>query len=106
MERSSVNVWPISQPVILVFEEKLLINTVGKIIGLQTSNLDSMLIHAARYTARQFVERVMAHFPAEESYSLIEEKLLSYEEFQRSVNVWPISQPAQTPRKWSTASGE
>ncbi len=71
------------QEIILVFEEKLLINTVGKIIGLQTSNLDSMLIHAARYTARQFVERVMAHFPAEESYSLIEEKLLSYEEFQR-----------------------
>lgn len=71
------------QEIILVFEEKLLINTVGKIMGLQTGKLDSMLIHATRYTARQFVGRVMEHFPTEENYSLTEEQLLSYEEFKR-----------------------
>ena len=39
--------------VLLVFEEKLLINTVGKIMGIKTNKLDNMLIHAVRYTARR-----------------------------------------------------
>lgn len=71
------------QEVFLVFEEKLLINTVGKIMGIHTNKLDSMLIHAARYTARQFVARVMECFPAMDGYELKEEKLLSYEQFQK-----------------------
>ena len=70
------------QEVLLAFEESLLINTVGKVLGLHTNKLDSMLVHAARYTARQFVTRVMAHFPEMEGYELREEKLLNYEEFQ------------------------
>ena len=71
------------QEVILVFEEKLLINTVGKVLGLQTNKLDIMLINAARYTARQFVGRVMEQLPTEENYQLKEENLLSYEQFQK-----------------------
>lgn len=71
------------QEVILVFEEKLLINTVGKILGLQTTKLNSMLINATRYTARQFVGRVMEHLPEVKSYELKEENLLSYEQFQK-----------------------
>ncbi len=71
------------QEVILVFEEKLLINTVGKIMGLQTGKLDSMLINAARYTARQFVGRVMEHLPDVKAYELKEENLLSYEQFRK-----------------------
>jgi hemerythrin-like metal-binding protein len=71
------------QEVLLVFEEKLLINTVGRIMGLQTNKLDSMLIHAARYTARQFVARLMEHFPNMKDYELKEENLLSYEQFQK-----------------------
>lgn len=70
------------QEVILAFEEQLLISTVGKIMGIQTNKLDAMLINAARYVARQFVGRVMEHFPAEKSFTLKEENLLSYEEFQ------------------------
>ncbi len=71
------------QEIILVFEEKLLINTVGKIMGLQTNKLDSMLLHATRYTARQFVGRVMEHFPDWDTQELKEEDLLSYEKFQK-----------------------
>lgn len=71
------------QEIILVFEEKLLINTVGKIIGIQTNKLDTKIIHAARYTARQFVSRVMEHFPDMNGYKLKEENLLSYEELQK-----------------------
>lgn len=71
------------QEIILVFEEKLLINTVGKIMGIQTNKLDTKIIHAARYTARQFVARVMEHFPDMQGYKLTEENLLSYEELQK-----------------------
>ena len=69
--------------VILVFEEKLLINTVGKILGIKTNKLDAMLVNAARYTARQFVGRVMEHFPNDPPYELKEENLLSYEQFRK-----------------------
>ena len=49
--------------VFLVFEERLLINTVGKVMGIETNKLETMLINAARYTARQFVERVVEQMP-------------------------------------------
>ena len=71
------------QEIILIFEEKLLVNTVGKILGVKTNKLDSMLVHASRYTAQQFVGRVLEHLPAAEQYSLKEEDLLSYEQFRR-----------------------
>ena len=72
----------VRQEIIMVFEEKLLINTVGRIMGLETGKLDAMLVNAARYTARQFVERVLEHFPSPRPYALKEENLLSYEQFQ------------------------
>ena len=71
------------QEVILVFEEGLLINTVGRAMGLRTNRLDSMLINAARYTARQFVARIMEHLPETSGYELKEENLLSYEQFRK-----------------------
>ena len=71
------------QEVILVFEDRVLINTVGKIMGIQTNKLDDMLIHAARYTARQFVGRVMEHFPALDGYELREENLLLFDQFKK-----------------------
>ena len=71
------------QEVLMVFEEKLLVNTVGKIIGLKTNKLDTMLLNAARYTTRQFVGRLLEHFPEWDSYDLTEEELLSYEQFRR-----------------------
>ena len=70
------------QEILLVFEEKLLINTVGKILGLQSNRLDAMLINASRYTARQFVGRLMEYFPTEVSFELKEENLLSYDQFR------------------------
>ena len=75
------------QEVILVFEEKLLINTVGKILGIKTNKLDAMLVNAARYTARQF----------RCSHVLIFSPVMAWS----SVRVWPTSHPAHTPRKCS-----
>lgn len=71
-----------SQEIILALEEKLMVNTVGRILGLQTSKLDMMLINAVRYTARQFVDQVLDFFP-DGPRKLKAESLLSYEQLQR-----------------------
>lgn len=69
--------------VFLVLEEKLLINTIGKILGIQTNKVDTTLLHAARYTSRQLVNRILEYFPKMKEYKLMEENLLSYEQFQK-----------------------
>lgn len=71
------------QEVFLVFEETLLIKTVGKVMGVQTNKLDTLLIHACRYAARQFAERVMKQFLANGIYELETENLLTYEQFYK-----------------------
>ena len=68
--------------IILVFEEKILVNTVGRLMGVRSDSLDVMLINAARYTASQFVCHVMEQFPSLRSYGMQEENLLTYEQFQ------------------------
>ncbi len=76
--------------IFLVFEEKLLINTVGKVMGIETNRLDTMLINATRYTARQFVGRLREHLPDAELSEMKEENLLTYEEFK---NVFEKNKP-------------
>lgn len=68
--------------ILLVFEDRILINTVGKIMGIKSDKLDIMLMNAVRYTACQFVRRVMDHYPSIRSYEMVEENLLTYEQFQ------------------------
>lgn len=68
--------------VIMVFEEKLLINTTGTILGIKTNKLDNSIIHASRYIARQFAERVMKQLPTNDEHELQAENLLSYEQFR------------------------
>lgn len=69
--------------IFLVFEERLLIKTIGVLIGEDTEKLSTMMMNATRYTARQFVDRVRIHFPSAELYEVKEENLLTYEQFQR-----------------------
>lgn len=69
--------------IIMAFEEKILVNTVGKIMGVRSEKLDVMLLNAARYSASQFVWHVMSRFPSVETYEMQEENLLTYEEFRQ-----------------------
>lgn len=69
------------QEIILVFEEKLLINTVGKIMGIQSDKLDITLINTSRYVAKQFVWRVMQYFPSLKLHEIKQENLLTYDKF-------------------------
>ncbi len=71
-----------NREIFLAFEEKLLINTVGKVMGIATNKLDTMLVNATRLTAQQFVKRVMEHLPDAEGCEIKEENLLTYEQFQ------------------------
>ena len=66
---------------ILVFEEKLLLNTMGQIIGSVAEEVDTMVMNATRYTAQQFLNRISEHFPSAAMYELREENLLTYEQF-------------------------
>ena len=68
--------------IILVFEEQLLIKTVGKVMGIHTNKLDTMLVNATRYTARQFVRRVSENLPEMKLCEMKEENLLTYEQFR------------------------
>lgn len=68
--------------VILVFEDRTLVNTVGKIMGIRSDKLDIMLMNAVRYVARQFVWRVFQQFSSLIRYEVKEENFLTYTQFQ------------------------
>lgn len=68
----------------LVFEEGLLVHTVGKLVGCEADGVNVMVLNATRYTAKQCVERIKAQFPNAEAFEIIEENLLTYEQFQRA----------------------
>lgn len=69
--------------IIMFFEEKILVNTIGKLMDVHSSKLDVMLLNAVRYSVSQFVWHIMSHFPSAESYEMQEESLLTYDEFQQ-----------------------
>lgn len=72
------------QEIILVFEERLLLETVGKILGDQSGKLDVMEMNATRYVAKQFVECIKERFTYAEDYRLKSEDFLTYEQFEKA----------------------
>lgn len=67
--------------VILIFEEELLINTVGEMLGVRFSEIDDLVVNATRQIAVQFVEYVREAFPSIGLSKLEKESLLTYEQF-------------------------
>ena len=70
--------------IFLVFEEKLIVNTIGSMLAIESETINAMMVNAARYTARQFIERIRECFPSADLYEMKEENLLTYEQFQRA----------------------
>lgn len=68
---------------LLILEEQLIINTIGSVIELKTRSIDVMIMNVARYTARQFVEHIKAHFPSLAEADVKEEQLLTYDQFHK-----------------------
>lgn len=67
----------------LIFEKQLISNTVGNIMELKSKVINVMLMNVAGYIARQLVERVKEYFPSSEQFKIMEEHLLTYEQFYR-----------------------
>ncbi len=68
---------------LLVFEEQLLVNTIGSVMETKAKTVNVMLMNVARYTARQFVEHMKGHFPVLTQADVQEEQLLTYDQFQK-----------------------
>lgn len=69
--------------IIMVFEEKLIMGTIGIIMDTGEGSVDVMMMNAVRYSAQQFVDRIRGHFASSELYELKEENLLAYDRFRR-----------------------
>lgn len=68
---------------ILVLEERLIINTIGSVLDMKSKAIDVMVMNAARYTSRQFVEYIKSFFPALEEADVKDEQLLTYDQFEK-----------------------
>lgn len=67
---------------ILVFEESLLINTIGEMLGVKTDKITVLLLNTMRYTALQFVKCIMDRFSAADGFQQKSENFLSHEQFE------------------------
>ena len=67
----------------LIFEERLIINTIGSVLEAQSKVISALLINATRYTARQFVGHMKGFFPALDEAEVKEEQLLTYDQFEK-----------------------
>lgn len=69
--------------IFLIFEERLIVNTIGSVIDTKSKAVNVMLMNATRYIARQLVGHINEHFMSFKNSEVQEEQLLSYEQFQR-----------------------
>ena len=67
----------------LIFEQQLIVRTIGTVMDIKSEAVNVMLMNAARYVAKQLVERVKGYFPSSEKFEIKEEQLLTYEQFQK-----------------------
>lgn len=67
--------------ILSVFEEKLLLNTMGTLLGGKKDKV--LVVNATRYTTRMLVERLHGFFPSSDEMEITEESLLTYEQFSR-----------------------
>ncbi len=67
----------------LIFEQQLIVSTIGTVMDIKSEAVNVMLMNAARYVAKQLVERVKGYFPSSEKFEIKEEQLLTYEQFQK-----------------------
>ena len=72
-----------SKEMLLAFEEKLLLRTIGEVMGNKSGKLSTALLHNARYTMQRFAGRVIKVFLKGDNPTLKEENLLSYDQFQK-----------------------
>lgn len=75
----------------LVFEERFLLNTVGKMLNGKYKKIDDMILNITRYISRQLLEKLTEMIPAIDLYEIEKESLLTYEQL---VNSFETSHPS------------
>lgn len=70
--------------VTLIFEDKLLLKIVSRILNTDYPRIDDMVINVTRYLARQFLEKIRESFPAIALLKLEKECLLTHEQLLNS----------------------
>lgn len=68
----------------LVFEERLLLKTIGKMLNTQYQKIDDLIINITRYISRQLLEKLYEIIPAIDLYKIEKESLLTHEQLIRS----------------------
>ncbi len=69
--------------IFLVFEQKLIVSTVGGMMDTDSDTVNIMIMNAARYMAQQFVNSVKGNLYSVDMYEMKEENLLTYSQFNR-----------------------
>lgn len=68
----------------LVFEERLLLKTVGDILNTEYPQVDDMVLNISRYLSRQFLEKIWESFQAQDQIELEKECLLTHDQLVHS----------------------
>lgn len=68
---------------LMILEQQLIINTIGSVLQTKSESVSTMMMNAARYTARQLIEHIKGNFAELEQAEIKEEQLLSYEQFYK-----------------------
>lgn len=64
----------------LVFEDRILLNTVSNILNTEYPKVDDMVLNVTRYLSRQFLEQIRERIPAFDLLTLEDESLLTHEQ--------------------------
>lgn len=68
---------------LLVFEERLIVKTIGSVLDTKSKAISVMLMNAARYTSKQFIGHIKEYFPTLRDAEAKDEQLLTYDQFKK-----------------------
>lgn len=68
----------------LVYEERLLLKTIGRMLNTEYKKIDDMIINITRYISRQLLEKISEMIPAIDLYKVEKESLLTHEQLLNS----------------------
>ncbi|MCM1500996.1 MAG: response regulator [Clostridium sp.] len=71
--------------VFLVYEEQLLISTVGQMLGIKFKKVDKVVIDATRFQSQQLLERLREYFPSVDLCELEKDSVLTEEQFTKAI---------------------
>lgn len=72
--------------IFLAFEERMVLQTFGEVLGRKLSGADQTVLYALKQVAKMLVKRVYEHYEALGAYQLEKENVLSHEQLLKEFN--------------------